>query len=422
MSEKTFIPMSYATSLANTGNFRISTHQLAEWDGCCWQLISKDDSMRQAFTYIYENEGEVMATSRNAKQAYEAALLYLEPLGKPTEKTVIPVRNGYVHLSASGVSLESHDKALNLRYCINCNYDSLAVAPTKFMEFVERILPDTEVRQRVQEYIGYTLLPDAPHQIAHFWLGTGANGKGVMANIVQALHRRVAAVNLDELDGFSLTEALDASLVYCDEAPQNRISSRTFKMVTAAETVTIKRKYRDPVSAKIKAKWLILGNHIPETTDHSGGFWRRLEIVPFSVTIPPAERDPKLADYIVEHELSGVLNWAIEGALRLQARGRFDPVLPKAMSDAISSAKAESNSVISWWQDTEKVLKSTIDTLKVDVYKTYSGWCKASGLSSLSMPKFWQRVTADIPGFVESRLTTRSGQRPRVCNIALFTR
>lgn len=62
--------------------------------------------------------------------------------------------------------------------------------PAGFAAFLERVLPDLAVRERVQKYIGYTLLPDAPHQIAQFWLG-----KGVLANIVQALHQRVAAVS-----------------------------------------------------------------------------------------------------------------------------------------------------------------------------------------------------------------------------------
>lgn len=59
-----------------------------------------------------------------------------------------------------------------------------------------------DVRARVQEYKGYTLLGDTRFQRVQFWIGQGANGKGTPANIVQALHNRTAAVQLDDLGGF----------------------------------------------------------------------------------------------------------------------------------------------------------------------------------------------------------------------------
>jgi len=417
MSRVVFEPMAYADHLVSTGVYRVSRDQFFHWTGNHWVPMEARDCERHALFWIHGN-GKGVANSTNAKQACATALLCVPELREPARMPVIPVRNGYVHLSRAGAVLEPHDKELGLRHVIKCDYDPAAAAPVAFTRFLDRILPDLAVRERVQEYIGYTLLPDAPHQIAQFWLGSGANGKGVLANIVQALHHRVAAVNLDELDGFNMTEAVNASLIYCDEAPQERIKDRTFKMVTAAETVTIKRKYRDPISTRILGKWLILGNHLPEITDHSEGFWRRMDIIPFDVTIPPAERVPNLAGNIIEHELGGVLNWALEGAVRLLARGRFDPVVPQAMRDAVNCAKTESNTVKSWWEDAELTVKTTADTLKMDVYKSYSGWCKANGLSSVPMPKFWKRLTGTVKDVIETRMTTTAG-RPRVCNVNL---
>jgi putative DNA primase/helicase len=47
-------------------------------------------------------------------------------------------------------------------------------------------------------------------------------------------------------------------------------------------------------------------------TDHA--IWRRVKLVPFTVTIPPEERDPELPDKLLE-ERAGILAWAVEGAL-----------------------------------------------------------------------------------------------------------
>jgi putative DNA primase/helicase len=417
MSRPTFEPIGFAKHLASTEDYRIANDQCFQWTGSYWVPMSNREYEREALEWI-ETGDYGIANSTNAKQACATAMLRLPELREPVRLAVIPVLNGYVHVDGTGVTLKHHDKELGLRHIIKCEYNPAATAPVAFDKFLCQVLPDRAVRERVQEYIGYTLLPDAPHQIAQFWLGLGANGKGVLANIVQALHHRVAAVNLDDLDGFSMTEVVNASLIYCDEAPQQRINDRTFKMVTAAETVTIKRKYRDPISTRVLGKWLILGNHLPEITDHSEGFWRRMDIVPFDVTIPKEDRNPMLARHIIEHELGGVLNWALEGAVRLLARGCFDPIAPRAMRQALESAKTESNTVLEWWEDIELKVKTTTDTLKMDVYRSYSNWCKSNGLTSVPMPKFWKRLTNSVKGVIESRMTTKSG-RPRVCNIAL---
>lgn len=412
-----FEPIGFAEHLEKTGNYYTANDQLLQWTGTHWVSLSTRESESTGLRWLVSS-GQGVASSTNAKAACATALLWLPTLKAPEKLPVIPVLNGYVHIDSAGLTLKPHDKELGLRHIVNCEYNPRAAVPTEFNKFLACALPDTAVRERVQEYVGYTLMPDAPHQVAQFWLGGGANGKGVLANIVQALHRKIAAINLDDMDGFNMTDVIDASLIYCDEAPQNKIKDRAFKTLTAAETTQINRRYRDPISVKVMGKWLILGNHIPEVTDHSEGFWRRLDIVPFEVTVPKAERDPMLARRIIERELTGVLNWALEGVVRLQARGRFDPVLPPAMQQTLEIAQVDSDPVRTWSQESEIGLKTASDTLKADVYSSYSAWCRSNGFTVDSSVKFWKRFSKLFKGMVESRLQTREGYR-RACNVQL---
>src|SRR5690606_28450801 len=112
---------------------------------------------------------------------------------------LIPLKNGYLVHDDRKFVLLPHDRALGVHYMINCDYLPSAPPPALFSAFIERILPDTGVRERVQEYLGYTLMADARFQRGQVWIGTGANGKGVLANIVQAFHQHVATLNLAEL-------------------------------------------------------------------------------------------------------------------------------------------------------------------------------------------------------------------------------
>ncbi|MCA8137307.1 DNA primase family protein [Burkholderia cepacia] len=412
-----FKPIDFAKMLERSGTYASADGLLYEWTGTHWTAMADDEVERFAIRWIDDCGEHGEASGTNAAAAYKTAVLWLPKLAKATQVAVIPVQNGYLHIDGA-VTLRPHDKTLGLRHVLNCDYEPGAPMPREFGAFLERVLPDGDVRSRVQEYIGYTLLPDARYQRAQLWVGSGANGKGTLANLVQALHARTAAVQLDRLEGFRLSNMVGASLIYCDEAPQRNINEQIIKSLIAGETVQIDRKYRDPISTRITAKWLALANQIPAVRDQSNGFWRRFDIVPFDVEIPASERDPMLANRIIAHELSGVLNWALEGLMRLLARGRFDECAPVAIQRAIRSARIETNSVQAWTDDRSIELSTSVDTSKTAVYGAYATWCKTNGMVPDSSPRFWKRLPDTLGKVDEGRMTTGTG-RIRTCNVRL---
>jgi putative DNA primase/helicase len=323
-----------------------------------------------------------------------------------------------VHLEGAELTLKPADPTLGLTHCLECGFEPEYAAPVRFNAFLARVLPDAAVRSRVQEYVGYTLLADARYQRAQFWLGEGANGKGVLANIVQALHGRIAAIALDQLAGFHLSVLVGASLVYVDEVPRKPIDEQRLKSMIAGERIPVDRKYRDPVSIHVRGKWLVLGNHLPAITDHSTGFWRRWDIVPFSVTVPERERDPMMASTIIKEELTGVLNWALAGLKRLQLRGGFDVLLPDAMTSTLREAKADTNSVVAWLEDIGVELQTGCDTLKDQVFEHYRRWCAANAMREVSVVQFWKRMKEHFKDLDESRIRVGGVQR-RVCNVRI---
>ncbi|WP_250476205.1 phage/plasmid primase, P4 family [Caballeronia sp. INML1] len=412
-----FKPIDFAKMLERSGTYASADGLLYEWTGTHWTAMADDEVERFAIRWIDDCGEHGEASGTNAAAAYKTAVLWLPKLAEATHVAVIPVQNGYLHIDG-GVSLCSHDKTLGMRHVLNCDYVPGAPMPREFGAFLERVLPDTDVRSRVQEYIGYTLLPDARYQRAQLWVGSGANGKGVLANITQALHVRTAAVQLNKLDGFGMSNLIGASLIYCDEAPQRNINEQAIKSLIAGEKVQINRKYRDPISTRITAKWLSLANQIPAIQDQSNGFWRRFDVVPFEVEIPASERDPLLAQRIIDRELSGVLSWALEGLMRLLARGRFDECVPAAIQSATRSARIESNSVQAWTDDRDVKLSTSVDTSKSVVYAAYAVWSKANGMVPVSSPKFWKQLPGTLGRVEEGRLTTGAG-RIRTCNVRL---
>jgi putative DNA primase/helicase len=394
-----FQPHDYATSLIQSTHWRSDRTSLYRWIGTHWQATTDTGAISAAYHWLVKNQLD-QVSPENAVRAFRAALMFLPALPDTVllslDTVVVPCRNGYLHLPHMGglPVLLPADPELGIQHVLAVDYDPALVSAPLFEKFLYQALPWDDVRGRVQEYIGYTLLPDTRYQRAQLWLGDGANGKGVLSNIVQQLHGAVAAVRLDDLAGFKLSGLVGASLVYCDEVPKGRIDEQLLKSLIAGERVQVDRKYLAPLSLRLQGKWLVLGNHVPVITDHSTGFWRRWDIVQFGATIPERDRDPMLANKIVEHELSAVLNWAVIGLQRLLARNGFDCNLPAPLQHSLQIAKTESNSIMCWMQDIEIAPGSVseIVTRRARLYCAYKDWCLENRMQAFSSMKWWQFI------------------------------
>lgn len=400
-------------------NWGSDGQSLWQWMATHWVFVEDHEAARFAFSWMLSVTAKtgVLPTPFLTKQAVQTAVLYLSKLPNISTDSPLPLQNGHLAIVNGQAILSPSDKSAGLRHLIKCDYNDQASSPVLFKTFLDRVLPDPEVQQRVQEYIGYTLLPDTRFQVAMWWIGSGANGKGVLANIVQALHGKVAAVQLDNLGGFALSGMIGASLIYCDEAPKRGVDEQAMKSLIAGESVLVDRKHRDPLTIRVTGKWLILANHVPALTDQSHGFWRRMEIVPFKVTIPNTEKIPLLAEKIINTELPGVLNWALEGLMRLLARGQFSLSVPPEMETAKLKGQLETDSVAAWMDDESIVFEGDPKTHKYLVYSAYSTWCRENGMCALGAPKFWSYLGTHVPGLQLSRKTLADGRKPHTCNL-----
>lgn len=389
---------------------------LYEWQGTHWQPLDQEKVLeKKAWQWLAHNAQED-ATARKAAGCAQAAILHSRQLpphqrAKGIEAT-IPTRSGVLDIVGEdrGDMVERLDYAVRLRpaeqadgltYVVGCEYLPDAVAP-EFERFVTEVLPDAAVREYVREYIGATLLPDTRFQTAQFWLGGGANGKSTLAEIVAALHADVAAVELDQLSGFHLLPLLAASLAYVDETPM-RLDEQKLKALISGGLVQIDRKYLPAISVRVRAKWLICGNRLPAVSDQSLGFWRRLPVIPFTMSVPPERRDLLLATRIIDAELPGVLNWALGGLINLLKRGKIAP-MPAAVAAAVAGGKTETNSVLAWVENEDIAQDNEASSSKDAVFAAYRAWCLTNNMQPLASPRFWSRL-GDVIG--ELKITHR---------------
>ena len=163
MSTK-FQPHNYAIWIAQSTLYASDKQLLWMWSGTHWLPIEDNDGESNSYGWIVSTQPE-FASPTNAKAAHKAAILWAPALPPQRQDSlIIPMRNGYVHLENGLITLQPHNPDLGMRHLINANYDPGAPEPTLFQKFLNRVLPDLHVQARVQEYIGYTLLPDTRFQ------------------------------------------------------------------------------------------------------------------------------------------------------------------------------------------------------------------------------------------------------------------
>ncbi|MBC1420097.1 phage/plasmid primase, P4 family, partial [Listeria fleischmannii] len=128
-------------------------------------------------------------------------------------------------------------------------------------------------------------------------------------------------------------------------------------------------------------------NHKPIIRGRDDGIWRRLHLIPFTVKIPDSKVDKQLK-YKLRSELTGILNWAVEGCLKWQTEGLG---LPKAVERASAEYKSEMDVITAFIEDCCETGEDKNIKAKV-LYETYRDWAKDNGQYVMSNTKFGKEI------------------------------
>jgi len=119
--------------------------------------------------------------------------------------------------------------------------------------------------------------------------------------------------------------------------------------------------------------WLAT-NHKPTVRGTDRAIWRRIRLIPFTVTIPEAERDKHLKEKLrAEHP--GILQWAVEGCLAWRSSGLDEPEEVRAATADYRSNQDALGQFIS-----EACVVAPGAVIPVDnLYAEYRAWCESAG-------------------------------------------
>ena len=370
-------------------------------------LKNADDSTRDRLKMAYDEaqkqaNGLLRWAMQSQTQQKIQAMLALAESDLPAavdefdrDPWLLNCQNGILDLKTG--KLRPHDPAARMTKLAGAAYDPEARCPL-WLAFLERVFAgDRELIAFIQRAVGYSLTGNTSEQALFFLYGTGNNGKSVFSETLQALLGDYAnktptdTLMLKHADGAvpnDLARLPGARVVVAAELEQGRrLNESLVKDLTGGDHITARFLHREFFEFEPTFKIWMYGNHAPVIRGTDDGIWRRMRRIPFTVTIPEAERDPFLPEKLAG-ELEGILAWAIQGCLAWQQHGLG---LPEAVKQATASYRADQDVLAAFMNDCV-IIGSRFKVTKKALYSAYKTWAEDNGETAINARRFGQAM------------------------------
>lgn len=237
------------------------------------------------------------------------------------------------------------------------------------------------MRKFVQRALGHSLTGDNSEHALFVAHGGGSNSKSTILEAAMDCMGDYATVSAEDVlidkAGGHPTDVADLAgsrLVVASEVKEGaKLDEPKIKRMTGDRTLKARRMREDFWEFPKTFKIFMPVNHKPtiEGTDH--GIWRRIKLIPFGVTIPKSEQDPRLPDKL-RNELPGILAWLVRGCLRWQQVGLGEPA---EVTQATTAYKDEMDTLAAFLSD-RCVIEDGASEGATDLFDAYNEWCRGS--------------------------------------------
>lgn len=342
-----------------------------------------DDKRRSLAKHALRSEGR-----RDVENMLECAKPYLfvgiDQLDQ--HPMLFNCRNGIVDLSNG--DLIEHDRKYLLTKMADVDYDQNAKCPA-FENFLKIITGgDQDLEFFLQRSVGYSLTGRTDEHCLFFLYGTGKNGKSTFVETMRRLmgdysQRTDIEAIMQTFGGRGggaspyIAALKGARFVVGSEMPEGRrLNESLVKDLTGGDAIVARNLYSPPFTFYPTYKLWLYGNYKPKVVGTDEGFWRRIRIIPFKVTIPKEIQRPMsevMAEF--EKELSGILTWAVYGCLLWQTNGLQ---MPDAVKEATISYRGEQDLVQQFIEECCE-MQMAFSVNKKDLFNAWRTWCENAG-------------------------------------------
>jgi putative DNA primase/helicase len=274
--------------------------------------------------------------------------------------------------------------------------------------------------KKIQEFVGYTLMAgEYPWHKGLFIVGETRSGKSTFLKIIKKLYDDdatsvVAPQDLsDDYDAARLHNSMVNIENDVDDAMIENVGA--FKKILAGDEISAGRKYKAKLEFCPTAKHIFATNKLPTADVDDSAFYQRVLLTMTDGTIPPEDRrefeEDEVQERIVENELSGILNWALDGLDRRKKQGYFTADYPVDKTKTRWRAWARSPSRFEY----DCIEPATSNAVTKDVLEeSYTEFCECRNLPQ--QPWSELRDTLSKVSGADRTKTTRGGRTKRGIN------
>ncbi len=328
-------------------------------------------------------------------------------LNSPNDGHYLCLENGLLNLDTRELIAHTPDYFTITK--LPFNYDPDAKCPM-FDAFCQQItLNRQDYIDLLMEFIGYLFRNDLHEQKFLLCYGDGANGKGVLFEVIQALvgHENCSQVPISRFgDKFSLQSTIGKVCNVTNESSHilESEAENVLKSYAAGDRMTVERKFREAVEVRPTAKLLISTNALPRFNDKSQAIWRRILLVPFDYKVEEKSQNKNLAQEL-KTELPGILNRALQGLDRLNRQGFTQP---NGHKELIEEYRMDTDPARAFLLDNYEASLIGQSVRCSDVYGAYRQFCEDTGCMPMNERAFGRQVRRIFPKVNRHRIGERN--------------
>ncbi|WP_336251053.1 phage/plasmid primase, P4 family [Stomatohabitans albus] len=330
---------------------------------------------------------------------WDAAWIGFVPDGYPAEAAdLIPFTNGLLHWPTR--VLYPHHARLWITHQLDCEWVPNPGPPDALLTILEaQFAGEDDSLEFLQELAGYVIVGATWAEKMFGLIGAKRSGKSTFADtLAMACGREnVATMSVTSFDSTHGTSGLlGKKLIVLNETRTSGGGAgavRDLLSISGGDSIQINRKYKDPVTAKVRANILAHSNELPTFMETSGALAGRFLWGHFTKSFFGKE-NPDLKRAALQ-QIPEFIEWALRGYVRLVHRGHF--VQPQRGLE-LAQEFEEASSPVRRFINEVYILTNMEDAERSrDVYADYQNWCVEAGHKALSEIKFAQAVRASFP-------------------------
>jgi putative DNA primase/helicase len=264
-------------------------------------------------------------------------------------------------------------------------YDPAATCPA-WETFLDRIFgSNTWLIEYVERLLAFSLTGDIRHHILPIAYGEGANGKSTLFDVAQHIAGDYACPAPESLlttrtgneHPTEIARLAGKRLVVASETDESKsLRIGLVKKLTGDEHLSGRYMRQDYFTFQRTHKTFLMTNNKPRISEDSSAIWRRVKLIPFTVTIPEAERDPDLPDRL-KAEAPGILARLVQAAQRW-IDDHYDLCEPGEVSQATEDYRADENPLGDFIEQ-RCILMPSANVTRHELWEAYSKWASENG-------------------------------------------